>query len=97
MSASRKHRTGFSAERRTGMKVALTGISLAGFAAAWVGFANGSHPGGQSSATSGSETPAAPSVAAQPVTSGSGSSIRPDDSQTTPSYSLPTHRTSRGS
>ena len=37
MTASRK---GFSKERHTGLKLAISAFSLAGFAAAWAGFAS---------------------------------------------------------
>lgn len=78
------------------MKVALTGISLAGFATGWMGFTNGSHPGGQASAATDREAPVTTSANAAPSPA-DGTYVSPDDSQPTPSYSAPTYRTSRGS
>jgi len=98
MTAPRNRRKGFRIERNPGMKLALTGLSLAGFAVGWMGFATGSHPGDKTatSTTAVATTDAAVTQPALP-SSGTSTSPPPDQSQPTPSYSVPTYRTSRGS
>lgn len=103
MTAPRNRRKGFRIERNPGMKVALTGLSLAGFALGWMGFAQGGHPGDHASAATPDGSSQAQAVVTQapdvqtPDAGTQPNLSQPDQSQPTPSYSVPTYRTSRGS
>lgn len=98
MTAPRNRRKGFRIERNPGMKLALTGLSLAGFAVGWMGFAQGGHPGDSvSAATPTDNSQAAATTTQAPEAQDHGFGVQPDQSAPTPSYTMPTYRTSRGS
>ena len=73
-------RRGFGRERHSGLKVGLTGIALAGFVVAWVGFGD-SHGAAGADLVQGSpaaETPTVPSRTPIPVgTPATGATVTP--------------------
>ena len=97
MATPSNRRKGFRMERNPGMKVALAGLSLAGFAVGWMGFARGGHPGDHAAATPAASSQPAGLATPTPDVQSQAIGTQPDQSQPAPSYSAPTYRTSRGS